>query len=273
MSESLKTANIVTTELGRINQLASSCAVKFLEMKNTTLNAKYNILPDAGVTTFPRIRYFGIGINGCSAVSSDLSTIKPWYPSPANMDLYTPIPFRVVATPLPKTEAQKYRMVTKQEFGGVEYYCYWLKLLEFDSDTPRLTTVNGTSQTSYLLDASNLNPTPTTMSPVDVSNSNGTRTEVSVTAIRRITNEEVKEAISVIHGGNLLKARISEFGLYSGIEVQNVPGDGLGIPYQYTEAAYVQLASHMCTMGYDVSSDDAEIEERVVIGNGALVRI
>lgn len=273
MSDSLKTVNVVTTELARINQLAASVATKFLEMKETTINSKRGILPSAGVTTFPRIRYFGIGINGCSAVSSDLSTIKPWYPSPANMDLYEPIPFRVVESPLSKAEASKYRMVTKENYGGVDYYCYWLKLLEFESESPRLTTVNGTTQTSYALDISNLHPTPLEMNSVDVSNSDGTRTEIALTAIRRITNAEVKEAINVIYKGNLLKARISEFGLYSGIEVQNVSGDGLGIPYSYTEAAYVQLASHMCCMGYDLSADNALLEERVTLMNGALVRV
>lgn len=276
MSESFKTVNTTSTELHRINTLAASCATKFLEMKGTTINAKRGILANLGVSdlnAFPRIRYFGIGINGCSAISSDLSIIKPWYPSPANMDLYEPIPFRMVTSPLPKAEASKYRMVTKENVGGVDYYCYWLKLLEFESDTPRLTTVNGTTQSSYALDTANLHPTPVEGSPTDVSNSDGTRTEISLTAYRRISNAEVKEAISVMYGGNLLKARVSEFGLYSGIEVQNVSGDSLGIPYAYNEAAYVQLAAHTCTLGYDLSSDNASVEERVVLQNGSLVRI
>lgn len=273
MSEAIKTVNVVTTELGRINQLAASVAVKFLEMKATTINAKRNVLPNAKVTTFPRIRYFGIGINGCSAVSSDLSVIKPWYPSPSNMDLYEPIPFRMVVSSLPQAEAAKYRMVTRETYNGVTYYCYWLKLLEFDSDTVSLTSVNGTTQSSYVVDTANLTPVPSSQNAVDVSNADGTRTEVSISAVRRITEEEVKEAISIIYGGNLLKARISEFGLYSGIEVASVDGSDLGIPYSYTEAAYVQLASHMCTMGYDCSSDRASIEERITLQDGSLVRV
>lgn len=271
MSEAIKTVNVVTTELGRINQLASSVAVKYLEMKGTTINAKRGVLPNAQVTTFPRIRYFGIGINGCAALSSDLSIIKPWYPSPSNMDLYEPIPFRMTTEPLSKAEAAKYRMVTYEEHNGTWYYCYWLKLLEFDSDTVSLTSVNGTMQSSYVVDIANLNPVPSAQNAIDVSNADGTRTEISVSAIRRVTEEEVKEAISILYGGNLLKARISEFGLYTGIEVANVTHER--IPYPYTEAAYVQLASHMCTMGYDVSSDRASIEERVTIQDGSLVRI
>ena len=56
-----KTQNVVTTELGRINQLTASVATKFLQLNDTTINVKRNVLPNSTVTTFPRIRYFGIG--------------------------------------------------------------------------------------------------------------------------------------------------------------------------------------------------------------------
>lgn len=261
------TSHVVTTELGRINQLSASVATKFLQLTDTTLNHKYKVLENEPLTTFPRIRYFGIGINGCSAISSENNIVQPWVPRASNMDLYEPIPFRCTATPLPSDEALKYRMVTRQSVNGVKYYMYWLKLLEID-DQPKITQITGNRQSSYALDTSNLYPHPTDLVGSDVSNSGGTRTQASVTAIRRVTGAEIQEAINIIYNGDLRRARISEFGLYSGIEktatIEGVDGS-------YPEAAYVQLASHMCCIGHDLSNPRSSIVEQCVIQNGTLI--
>ena len=272
MSEiSFKTSNVVTTELGRINQLASSVATKFMQINDTTINAKRKVLVDQPITTFPRIRYFGIGIKGYANISSENNISQPYMPKASNMDLYEPIPFRCVKTPLSKEEAAKYRMVTKTEIGGTTYFQYWLKVLEFETDQPKISSITGNRESSYALDVSNLNPVPTDLLGTDVTQSNGQRTEVSITAIRKVTGAEVCEVINAMYGGDLRKARISEFGLYSGIEHAGTQMSG--IDYQYTEAAYVQLASHMCCIGHDLSNVNASLAERCVISNGSLVRI
>lgn len=272
MSEvAYKTSIVTTTELGRINQLSATVATKFLVLPDTTLNKKYNVLTEASITTFPRIRYFGIGIKGYANISSENNIAQPYQPSPSDMDLYEPIPFRCVPTPLSQTEAAKYRMVTKVTLNGRTYYQYWLKLLEFETDQPKLTTVTGNREVSHILNTSNLYPTPTNLTGTDVSSSIGSRSEVSVTAIRRVTGEEVCEVIGVMYGGDLRRARISEFGLYSGIEKAQCTLDG--IPYTYNEAAYVQLASHMCMIGHDLSSVNSSIDERCVIQTGAVIQI
>lgn len=260
-----KTANVVTTELGRINQLSAAVATKFLLLKETTLNAKYGILPNATINTFPRIRYFGIGIKGCASISSEMNITQPYMPSPANMDLYQPIPFRCTRNELSATEAAKYRLHREVTINGTTYHQYWLKLLEFETDTPIITTVNGNIETSKQLDTANLTPTPTELSPTDVSNSTGPRTEVSLTAIRRVTGAEVTEVINAMYGGDLRRARISEFGLYSGVEAVDNS--------QKPEAVYVQLASHMCTVGHDLSNPDSTLIERCVLQNGALIQV
>lgn len=263
-----KTQNVVTTELGRINQLTASVATKFLQLDDTTINAKRGVLVGSKITTFPRIRYFGIGIRGYANISSENNIAQPYQPKASNMDLYEPIPFRCVKTPLAKDEAAKYRMVTRVEIGGTTYFQYWLKLLEFETDQPKLTTVTGNRESSYTLDTSNLNPSPTDLVGTDVSNSGGSSTEVSITAIRRVTGAEVCEVIETMYGGDLRRARISEFGLYSGIE-KTASDPDIG---QYSEAAYVQLASHMCCIGHDLSNVNAVLTERCVIQNGVLIQ-
>ena len=155
-----KTSNVVTTELGRINQLATAVASKFPQLNETTLNTKYNILKDEKIDTFPRIRYFGIGINGYANIGGDPSVDQPYMPKSSDMDLYTPIPFRCVKTPLTSTEAAVYRMVEKRVIDEETYYLYWLKLLEFESEYPKVTSIAGNRETSYALDTSNLYPTP-----------------------------------------------------------------------------------------------------------------
>ena len=267
------TSHVVTTELGRINQLTASAATKFLKLDDTTLNKKYNVLSGITLKTYPRIRYFGIGIRGSACISTENNIMQPYMPSAANMDLYQPIPFRCVRdNPLSIDEASKYRMMTETEINGVTYFQYWLKLLEFETDTPKLTSISAGREQSWTLDTSYLNPVPTDLISTDVSSSIGTRTEVSVTAIRRVTGAEVVEVINAMYGGDLRKARISEFGLYSGVETtrthEKVSG---GTPF--AEAGYVQLASHMCTVGHDLSNENAVLEERCVIQNGSIITI
>lgn len=262
-----KTSNVVTTELGRINQLAAAVATKFPQLDDTTLNSKYDILKGTKLDTFPRIRYFGIGINGYANISAKNNIAQPYQPKSSNMDLYTPIPFRCTKVPLSQQEAAQYRLVQPMTINGETYYCYWLKLLEFESEYPKITMITGNRETSYSLDTSNLTPTPTNLVGTDVANANGSTTEVSITAIRKVTGAEVVEVINAMFGGDLRKARISEFGLYSGIEKTNSIE---GIEYTYPEAAYVQLASHMCCIGHDLSAIGSSITERVVISNGSL---
>jgi len=275
MSETAcKTSHVVTTELGRINQLTASVATKFLKLDDTTINNKRGVLATGfNLTTYPRIRYFGIGIRGCACISTENNIMQPYMPSAANMDLYQPIPFRCVKDqPLSIADAAKYRMMTETEINGVKYYQYWLKLLEFQTDTPKLTSVSNGREQSWTLDTSNLNPVPTDLTAQDISSSIGTRTEVSITAIRRVTGAEVCEVINNMYGGDLRKARISEFGLYSGVETTRTHADvGGGTPFP--EAGYVQLASHMCTIGHDLSDEKSVLEEVCVVQNGALITI
>lgn len=272
-----KTSNVVTTELGRLNQLSAAVATGYIQRPTTTINYKRGVLKDETINQYPRIRYFGIGIRGYANITSENNIAQPFMPSPANMDLYEPIPFRCVPEPLSQEEAQKYRMVVKTTIGGKVYYQYWLKLLEFETDTPKLTEIKDNQESSYIFDNANLNPVPTDLIGTDVTTSDKIVTQVSLTAIRKITGAEVTEVINAMYGGDLRRARISELGLYTGVEKAGVSlSDSFTdntVKYTYNEAAHVQLASHLCCVGYDLSNPETVVTERCVIENGSAIRV
>ena len=72
------------------------------------------------------------------------------------------------------------------------------------------------------------------------------------------------EAVNVIYNGDLEKARISEFGFYTGVE-QNV--DENEAPVEAStgvyEAVYVQLAKKRCTLGTDLSDNGSSMRPYV----------
>lgn len=270
MSEAFATSKVVTTELGRINQLAGSVGVTSLPVyMGATLNSKYDVLKSVTPTEIPKIRYFGIGIKGFANVSTEKNIAQPYQPKSTNMDLYEPIPFRCVKTPLDKETAAQYRMVTTKVINGETYFLYYLKLLDFSAGIQftRLST-DGVSSTNTL-NTANLFPSPSAINGSDV-DSDTSRSVASITATRIITGAEVVEAINILYNGDLRRARISEFGLYSGVEARSSRS---GIDYEYDEAAYVQLASHQCCIGYDCSNVNTRIEERCVISGGELINI
>ena len=271
MATAFKTSVSVTTELGRINQLAATLGVNsFPAYRQATLNYKYDVLNSYSPQEIPRIRYFGIGIGGFANVSTEKNIAQPYIPSPENMDLYTPIPFRCVPEPLDQDEAAKYRIIQKKQIGDTWYFLYWLKLLKFDDIA--ITKVAGDNVGTGSLDTANLYPVPTALASGDV-DENTARISASVTAIREIEGKEALEAINVMYDGDLRRARISEFGLYSGVEVPQQYSAGEDWDYPYTEAGYVQLASHMCCIGYDKSNSNTTIKERCVISTGELVQL
>lgn len=258
--------NSKMTLLAMKNQLMADAAVGFDYDLQTTINYKRNVLKEQAPTRFPKIRYFGIGIKGFANLTSENNISQPYMPSEEDGDLYEPIPFRCVArAPLPSDEEKMYRMRTIQTVNGVQHYCYWLKLIEWESNRVRTTKIENKVETEYSYNVANLNPIPSDLSVKTVGDS-GTRIITSVTGVCRVTGKEVLEAINVLYGGDIRRARISELGTYSGVEVTD-PTDN------HAEAAYVQLATHRCMLGTAFSSENDYWNPRVVFENGSAVVI
>lgn len=272
MSETtFRTSVSVATLLGIVNQFHGIMNLSYTYRPETTINKKRGVLAGVQPTRIPVCKYFGIGIRGFANISSQDNLAQPYYPSPENQDLFEPIPFRCTPERLSPEEELKYRIRTMVTIGSQTYYQYWLKCIEFEDTSVRLTKIDASGrETPYVIDANNLNPIPSIANSSDVINNSTSRIVASVTGVCTILGSEVVEVINAMYGGDLRKARISEFGVYTGEDVGiTAEQDADGVAYQ--EAAYVQLASHRCTLGQDLSNTSTIIRERKVFENGSCI--
>lgn len=251
-----KSAGSVTTILGAMNQFQAFADLDFVDDVRTTLNAKYNLFPERHPTTVPMLRYFGIGIRGYQNTDGNQGA-RPFSPKATDMDLYTPIPIRCVpaTNDLTQMERQRYRMRVRTTFNGVEYICYYLKTIVWDPSHVELVQKDTDDvETPYALDPSNLNPEPPSFETGGSIDTNLNRVIVRATGVCEITGAEVNEAVNVIYGADVSKARISELGFYTGCDIgvdsNEQPVDGAGMN---KEAIYVQLCKKRCTLGTDLS--------------------
>ena len=253
------------------NQISANFGVGFQFDPSTTINYKRGVLSDAKINTFPKVRYFGIGIKGYANLTTENNIAQPYKPSMEDCDLYEPIPFRCVTTPLEGVEAAQYRMRTTATINGVKYYQYWLKMIDFETAVPTLTLIHDGSQQSYTVNSSNLYPTPTDLTATDYSRVQD-RIVASVTGRCKVTAAEVMEVINAMYGGDMRRARISEFGTYSGVEYDAKADECPGFPAG-KEALYVQLCTHKCTLGQTLSKPESYLVEHKVFENGSCVTI
>lgn len=239
-----KTLLTIKNEIANLTPIATSFDY------DTTLNHKYSLFPIVPPVDAPKLKYFGMGINGCRYIDEHNAMI-PYKPSVNNMDLYTPIPFRcVLATnDLTPTERAFYRMRVLQTIRGIDYFCYYLKLIDITTPDVILTETDLETgdETVLTLDNANLYPSPDELvivGALDVNKEGSAYVEGVVT----ITGVEVLEAIDVIYEGDVTKAQVSEIGLYSG-EDKEVTSD-----ITYIESMYTQLSVHKCMINIDFSS-------------------
>lgn len=266
---------ITKTIVGVENELQAFSPIALSERAITTLNSKYNIGRDIMPTRKPEIAYFGIGINGNYNINDgNLST--PYIPRMTNLDLFTPLPFRCVAVDedLSSSERQNYRMRVRRTFNDQQYWCYYLKKIEFIDSAVQITRTNPDTQEEepYELDPSNLYPNPSIPSPSGVNTPSGTEVNVLLNGLLTIHGHEVVEAVSTIYN-DLRRSSISEIGIYTG-EDKTITGEsGTGDDIQYTEAIYTQLAIHQCSIGSDMSNPTSVLTKQLRLGKGNLFLI
>lgn len=294
MATPIATEYSTDTILGMMNQYQSILGnnVPYRILPETTLNYKYKVLAPVEANgsytnvpvqgQVPAIAYFGVGIRGFYNITADddISPLsQPYAPKATEMDLYRPIPIRCVPieADLDSTEIQNYRMRTVMTVNGNSYVCYWLKKINFEEQL-NVNTVNANGISSAFNFENlneNLNPTPVTpTTPSVVTGSSKIVVSSNITCI--LKGVEILEAINVLYHGDLRRARISEWGIYTGVDKTHTRTyiNGVNqIEENYTEAAYVQLAAKRCTTGVDLSNSSSEQHEVLTIQNGNLLLI
>lgn len=228
-----------------------------LYLPNTTLNYKYNNNPTVLPNNPPKLAYFGIGTRGFKNLD-DANLAAPFIPSSKNLDIYSPLPFRVVPIDQDLTTAERanYRMRVLKTINGSQYWCYYLKKVLFIDNRVKiiqtdLTTSAETALTS--LDPADLTPTPMNTSAEGVT-STDSKISVALTASLQITGAEVIEAVNVMFGGNLLRAVVSELGVYVGDDQDVAMSDGVGGSFTGQEAIFASLAYHYTSLGTSFST-------------------
>ena len=279
----LRSSGVTTTILGVLNQFHAFTNLVYPEMHETTLNYKYNVLINGYESPkyAPTLKYFGIGTRGYQNIDLQQSALP--YPGDARcMDLYGPLPIRCVRLTdlddvLPLQERAKYRMMQIKNVDGVDYACFYLKLIEFNS-VPHILKKNadGTTEEYPLSPDTWLSPVPPDLNQIGGSiNTNINRIIVRVTGTCRIDHDEIMEAVKVLHSGDMDYARISEIGYYTGYDVRyytdgtpgqihdldDLPDGGASIDENIIryEAAYVQLAKHHCFRGSELYTQGSYI--------------
>lgn len=284
--------NITKTVTRWINETQASVPADYTKRLHTTLNYKYNNFPNAelsgidGVSNSavnhkvlpPLLMYFGIGINGFYNVD-DGTGAKAYKPSADELDLYEPIPFRMVPKDedeeVMATEREKYRMRVSKTVNGTDYWCYYLKIATLVDNSVKLTRTDPLNQeeTAFELDYSKLAPTP--IIPSTSGEVSGTLTEVNATIriAMEWTGKEVLEAINILYNGDLTKAKISEIGIYSGEDRKVIGSTGTSGTVDYLESMYTQLAYKICNTGSTIVAP-SQVSKRVfILGNSGTLLI
>ncbi len=290
-----KSTYCCTTLLGMVNQLHGVADLDYEEFHKTTLNMKYSkmnntvAIPtgntfDAEVTELPQLKYFGVGIGGCYVHSNTegITTTQPYYPLATDQDLYHPIPVRVVplSSDLVGSERDKYRLREVRTIDGVDYVLYWLKAISYEGTntvkTKEVALDGSESDFELVVIDTDVNPDVSKyMFPVpnadytpDVDPGSVLSVNVSMEGTCEIEGAEVLEAINIMYGGDLNFAKLTEIGLYTGVDTSSV---GSGVSGNYIESLYTQLAGHRCWNGVDMSDQNALHSENIIFRNGNIV--
>lgn len=233
--------NHTETLLHHINMLQATTLVPNALKPHTTLNFKYKVdesIPDTiNTSQVAPIAFYGIGIGGADPSGG---LVRPHKPKHTDMDLYTPIPFRILGPNegLLPLEQELYRLPVQKVFDGITYTCYMLKCLRVFKTTVDVNSINSAGvETAYELSAEHLNPTPDpSYQTINVTGLT-THSMASVDLnYLTILPEEIADISQFYFNGIDANVNLNEWGLYSGYDNSN-------------KAYNIQLALKYCNAG------------------------
>lgn len=241
----------VTTLLGSQLGLATILPVTYPVQREFTLNNHLNIAPNMDLNETPKLRYFGVGINGCYNVD-DGNLVAAYNPARTDMNLYGLVPIRCVPieNDLSAVERKQYRLrQLKTMPDGNQYYLYYLKVLEWSNDITyaQINSADGT-EIPYELDASNLTPKPTKPDSNSFTISSTSSIIAYYQASLNLTSDELLEYITLQYNGDTRYSRVSEIGFFTGVDTE-ISGTANTTPITYTEAIYTQMYNHLTISG------------------------
>lgn len=252
----------VTTLLGSDIGLSGLLPVEFKKRKEFTLNTHLNIFPAEPFDVRPKLRYFGVGIQGCYNADDGILS-SAFNPQRTDMNLYTLIPIRCrpVDEDLSDAERKLYRLRKRQTIKGQEYFLYYLKLIEYNGGIKykRINPIDG-SEEPYELDPSYLSPTPVKPAADKTIISSQAKIVAYCEARVYVEAADVLEWIRVQFDGDTRYAKISEIGFFTGIDKELTGKTGQNVSFNYTEGIYTMLYNHCTWTGTPLTREGMSID-------------
>lgn len=254
----MSNVNVVrTAAAGRI-QTAAYIDRPTVLLPNTTLNQKLNIAREVDITTSDRhaVRYVGIG-NGGHGFVTGANGFPKWDPKHHTAEhaaMYNQLPFvlRRETNDLPVEQRQRYRLRRIEEYNGVKYVAYYLRVLDMTTTVVNQElrrTVDGvTTSIPYVPTLENLNPTPPVLVAGEAVSTTGEY--IASTArvpfvMSRTDIQEFIDACRIIYNEDGY-AVISEMAVVAGCD-RVINGDFMGEQKPYTDAIRCEITSFVAT--------------------------
>lgn len=221
---------ITRSIFGSYLQTCLLLGLPFAVQANSTLNEKFGVQPGIypDTTTVPRMRYYAIGNGGHSFTVGANGQTKPDPVQHLATDaaLYNHLPFvlRTIDNDLTPTQQALYGLRRQETHGGLQYFAYYLKRMDFTSVVPAMQNVavaDGTSTTTAFAPTSaNLNPTPPDLSSGGVNLLTGDYASASAEVDLNFTSWDITEFLNVANVlyGDDGYAIVSEIALVSGVD-------------------------------------------------------
>ncbi|MCP4394480.1 MAG: hypothetical protein GY804_09485 [Alphaproteobacteria bacterium] len=270
IQDASKISSSVNTAAGLKDSLIFQLGRPYLPDPRITLNTLHNAHAGIAGIGYPDINCFIIGIEGEYNVDST-NRSECYYPDGGELGLYKQIPFRVVPVDedLTENERQLYRLRERKIIDTEEYFLYWAKVMELSDYVELTKTLSDNSTMPYDLDPSQLTPQPTKL-PSGGGAINTETINAGTEGILTVTGPEVLEAIKIIYDGDLRIAKISEFGICSGIDT-TVTGSGATGEVTYTESLDTKLINKTCCVGIPVNQPSSIEKRKIIIGSNRTI--
>lgn len=247
--------NIVRTIYGSFLQTCQYTGRPWVKKPSSTLNEKFGIQASAlpSVNEVPAVKYFAIGNGGhefdTQTGGTTFPALKQHKATDAALFKHLPFILREVANDLTPEQRAKYAMRRQEEWGGKQYFAYYLKRIDYTGVTPAMNSVavvNGVKTiTEFAPNTSNLNPTPPDLDSTGVNLVDGNYVNASAPVQLALSEDEATELreVATIMFNNDNLAIISEVALVSGLD-KTVPSPASGGgTINFLEAVCAQVTS------------------------------
>jgi len=201
------------------------------DLPNTTLNEKFNILPNMPITpgVYPTIKYLTLGIGGNTVTDSSIYKYSKHRSTDGALFDHIPFIIRPLTSDLVGVERDKYRLRVIETHNSIDYACYYAKVVNTFINRPSLnevTTTNGITSIKEITtnDASILSPAPRVITNYLDQTKNTYSVKIAKIGFNLYLSDinEIRDAMTIRLGSI---HNLTEVGVVSGIDTPTATGN------------------------------------------------